>query len=650
MNSETHDVIFTANATAASKLVGECFPWTEHSRFCYHEASHTSVIGIREKHANWSCLNSDQIEELSVCDSMATLTIGECDASVANLLAFPAQCNFSGRRFNLEWMSALKRTGRWRILIDCASLVSTSPLDLSVHHADFAAVSFYKMFGMPTGLGALIVDNEAAKLLRKTYFGGGTVSAIASTADYKVLRESIHERFEDGTLPFLEILSLEFGFNYIQTRFGGWDKLSEYVNNIAYVARSRMIELRHQTGRRLPVCQLYPHSSYGEDYHSMGPIIAFNILDDECGILGYSQVARLAFISNIHLRVGCFCNPGSCSQFLGLSSDDVKSNFEIHGHKCGDQQDVIRGRPTGGVRISFGFANDMNDVDRWMDFLRKYFVKRKESPKPTLSLRPFSNPIISRMFVYPIKSCGPLEVFDWTVSSTGLSFDRYWKLVDAYGRTVTQKRCPTMCKIKVIDLDPSSGLLTLCFQHNDEMNADDRISILCYGDFSSEDRSNDYIRYNQWFSQRLQMHVQLAMTQMQDKNEPAKSFANQSDFLIVSQSSYDALVQKLDPIDAESVSILNFRPNLVVDGVEPFEEDTWIYKTVVVNSLTLQVRTILMYKSLCNLAKIIYTISNFLFQITEHCQRCRMICINQLTSERCLQPLSTLAQFRNISV
>ena len=44
--------------------------------------------------------------------------------------------------------------GRWHVLLDAAKLAATSVLDLSVHRPDFVAVSFYKMFGYPTGLGA----------------------------------------------------------------------------------------------------------------------------------------------------------------------------------------------------------------------------------------------------------------------------------------------------------------------------------------------------------------------------------------------------------------------------------------------------------------------------------------------------------------
>jgi molybdenum cofactor sulfurtransferase len=60
--------------------------------------------------------------------------------------------------------------------LDAAAYVSTSLLSLAEVDTspDFITISFYKMFGYPTGLGALIVRSELESILRKRYFGGGT--------------------------------------------------------------------------------------------------------------------------------------------------------------------------------------------------------------------------------------------------------------------------------------------------------------------------------------------------------------------------------------------------------------------------------------------------------------------------------------------
>ena len=47
----------------------------------------------------------------------------------------------------------------WSVCLDAAAWVSSSPLDLSQYRPDFVVFSFYKLFGYPTGLGALLVRN-----------------------------------------------------------------------------------------------------------------------------------------------------------------------------------------------------------------------------------------------------------------------------------------------------------------------------------------------------------------------------------------------------------------------------------------------------------------------------------------------------------
>ena len=80
------------------------------------------------------------------------------------LFIFPAQSNFSGRKYNLDVVTKIKSRSlpctrscqQWFVMVDAASLVATSHLDLSESDIDFIPVSFYKLFGYPTGIGELI--------------------------------------------------------------------------------------------------------------------------------------------------------------------------------------------------------------------------------------------------------------------------------------------------------------------------------------------------------------------------------------------------------------------------------------------------------------------------------------------------------------
>jgi hypothetical protein len=66
---------------------------------------------------------------------------------------------------------------QWYVLLDAAKACASHPPDLSAAPADLVALSFYKIFGYPTGLGALLVRRPLLQLMaqHKRYFGGGTV-------------------------------------------------------------------------------------------------------------------------------------------------------------------------------------------------------------------------------------------------------------------------------------------------------------------------------------------------------------------------------------------------------------------------------------------------------------------------------------------
>jgi molybdenum cofactor sulfurtransferase len=78
--------------------------------------------------------------------------------------------------------------GQWLVLLDAAKACSTHPPDLSAVPADFVVLSYYKIFGHPTGLGALVLRREALALLgrHKAYWGGGTVEVAVADRPFQV--------------------------------------------------------------------------------------------------------------------------------------------------------------------------------------------------------------------------------------------------------------------------------------------------------------------------------------------------------------------------------------------------------------------------------------------------------------------------------
>ena len=91
-------------------------------------------------------------------------------------------------------------------------------------------------------------------------------------------------------------------------------------------------------------------------------------------IFKIKQVEKLGSLYNIHLRTGCFCNTGACQKFLNLTNEQIKNNLSA-GHVCGDDVDLIEGKPTGSVRISFGYMSNFADAKTFLTFLHECFLE-----------------------------------------------------------------------------------------------------------------------------------------------------------------------------------------------------------------------------------------------------------------------------------
>uniref|UniRef100_A0A8C3J3A5 Molybdenum cofactor sulfurase n=1 Tax=Calidris pygmaea TaxID=425635 RepID=A0A8C3J3A5_9CHAR len=377
--AEDYTIIFTSGCTAALKLVAEAFPWIPEgtkqpsSRFCYLTDSHTSVVGMRGITASRNVLSVPIKPKEILLSEENRLPAEEQNCMTPHLFSYPAQSNFSGTKYPLSWIQDIKSgklhpikiPGKWFVLLDAASYVSSSPLDLGVHQADFIPISFYKIFGFPTGLGALLVNNRIAPLLRKTYFGGGTAAAYLAGEDFYIPRKSIAERFEDGTVSFLDIIALKHGFDVLEKLTGGMEKIKQHTFVLAHYTYTVLSTLKYANGA--PVVRIYSDTDFSNP-DVQGPIINFNVLDENGEVIGFSEVDKMASLYNIHVRTGCFCNTGACQIYLGINNEDIQRNLQA-GHVCGDDIDLVDGRPTGSVRISFGYMSSFEDAQTFLKFI-----------------------------------------------------------------------------------------------------------------------------------------------------------------------------------------------------------------------------------------------------------------------------------------
>lgn len=467
------DVIFVANATAGIKLVMDGFRSGANGFvYGYHKDSHTSLVGVRETAKESRCFGDADVDALI---SGSVPLCRQQDGNGLALFAYPAQSNMDGRRLPLSWPGQLRgvSTGYKTIftLLDAAALVSTSKLDLSDADLapDFTVLSFNKIFGFPD-LGALIVRRDSGEILqRRKYFGGGTVETVVCVQEqwHSPKVQSLHASLEDGTLPIHNIMALDTAMTVHKELYESMDRISEHTMALAQKLYSGLKSLKHANGAE--VCRLYVKDTHSfEEKLLQGPIVTFNLMNSHGAWVSNTEVEKLATVRKIHIRTGGLCNPGGVATVLNLAPWEIKRNFSA-GFRCGSDNDIIAGKPTGVIRASLGAMSTFRDVERFIDFIEEFYVE-KTVPEITHiepSIQSPRNLFVESLTIYPLKSCGGFAIppgVDWEVKPEGLAWDREWCLVHkGSGQALSQKRHPRMALIRPV-LDFEAGQLVVKYQ------------------------------------------------------------------------------------------------------------------------------------------------------------------------------------------
>jgi molybdenum cofactor sulfurtransferase len=362
-------VVFTQNATAALRLIGESFPFMSGGRLLLTFDSHNSVNGIREfARARGARIDYAPLvpPDLRLDQGQLAALLDEADPSHPNLFAFPAQSNFSGVKHSLE-LVALAQSKGWDVFLDAAAFVPTNRLDLSAVRPDFVCLSFYKMFGYPTGVGALLIRRTAFTKLRRPWFAGGTVNFASVRGQAHVLAPN-EAAFEDGTLNYLCIPAVEIGLRYLESV--GIENIGQRVRCLTGWLLDELLALRHSNGN--PAVRIYGPATT----HARGGTVTLNFYDPDGHLLDYRRVEELANQENISLRTGCFCNPGTGEIAEGLTEDDMRAGFE-QGPSITLQSFLRlmqqRGhKSAGSIRVSFGLASNFPDAWRFWQFAASF--------------------------------------------------------------------------------------------------------------------------------------------------------------------------------------------------------------------------------------------------------------------------------------
>jgi molybdenum cofactor sulfurtransferase len=364
--------IFTANATGALRLVGEAYPFHQGDRFLLTFDNHNSVNGIREfaraRGAETTYVPS-VASDLLVDEGLLPRYLTEVGGEHHNLFAYPAQSNFSGVQHPLAWIEEAHDHG-WDVLLDAAAYVPSNRLDLAHHHPDFVAMSFYKMFGWPTGVGCLLARREALAKLERPWFSGGTiVAAFVQREWYQSAPGAAH--FEDGTVNFLSLPAIEIGLRHLDRI--GIDTIHTRVEALGAALLDGLGSLRHANGA--PGATIYGP----RDWERRGATIAFNFLHPDGRVVDERYVDRLARLHNVSLRTGCFCNPGAGEVAFTISRETLVGGEFGDGMTLDDYIRAI-GLPSGGaVRASLGLASNFADISHFIEFADA-FVDLAEVP------------------------------------------------------------------------------------------------------------------------------------------------------------------------------------------------------------------------------------------------------------------------------
>lgn len=359
--------VFTPNASGALKIVGECYPFGEESTYLLTLDNHNSVNGIREFAKNKGAktqyapldedtlfFNSDALDELLFKESRGH----------NNLFAFPAQSNVSGIKHSLSWIEKAKQKN-WDVLLDAAAYVPTNLLDLKVVQPDFVAISFYKMFGFPTGLGCLLIRKEKYPKLIKPWYAGGNVQLAAAKYPGHVLQED-HERFEDGTINYLQIPAIKTGLDFMNKV--GMATIQDRIKALTLFLMEELQSLSHDNGQ--PLIKIYG----SKNIKVKGGTLVMNFYNAKGEVIPFQEVEDAATAQKISIRTGCFCNPGLDEVNHHIDVEKLAEYFSKETGNYYHMMDFLNQR-RGGVRISVGMASVYKDVKAFVEFAKTYINK-----------------------------------------------------------------------------------------------------------------------------------------------------------------------------------------------------------------------------------------------------------------------------------
>lgn len=233
---------------------------------------------------------------------------------------------------------------------------------------------------------------------------------------------------------------------------------------------------------------------------------------------------------------------------------------------------------------------------------------------------------LSEIRIHPLKSGYHISLYESLVFKSGLENDRVFAVVDRKGSVITAREYPKLLQFRVI-VEKQKFLFG-----EDKIVFDNIGNTNNFGWYELFDEQVKACKLNDAFSQLMSdfLEIKCHVIQLKQSSRGIKakynnltpnSVLNLSDVSpvhLISESSLNKLNSKLS--NANKVAVSNFRPNLVISGKVPFEEETW--KTIQIGEVVFEV----------------------------HCQtkRCNVTLLdtNSLIKNKFSEPLKTLRTFQ----
>jgi uncharacterized protein YcbX len=233
-------------------------------------------------------------------------------------------------------------------------------------------------------------------------------------------------------------------------------------------------------------------------------------------------------------------------------------------------------------------------------------------------------PVVSHLFIYPIKSCGGISLSEAIIEERGFRYDRRWMVTDENGVFLTQRRHPQLACARVAisgDKLEISAAGQSSVQAPPEPAEGEPIDVEVWGQTVKALRGP--LELEQWFEALLGQSCRVvympdtSVRQMALRDSPEGrgiAFSDAFPFLLLSEASVDVLNRRL----SNPVPMNRFRPNIVVSGCDAHEEDRW--KEIRIGGVP--------------------------FEVVRPCSRCATTTVDQETGVRGTEPLRTLATYR----